>query len=76
MNELRDKIFEILCKPQMASLATVTAEGKPWVRYVMALTDEDLTLRFATFIEARKVAQIQAHPEVHLTIKVIVSAEE
>ena len=67
MADLKDQIFEILCKPQMASLATVTEDGKPWVRYVMALTFEDLTMRFATMVQARKVKQIKANPEVHLT---------
>ena len=67
MSELRDQIYEILSKPQLACLATVTSEGTPWVRYVMALTDQDMTIRFATFVEARKVAQIKANPEVHLT---------
>ncbi|NQV34559.1 MAG: pyridoxamine 5'-phosphate oxidase family protein [Phycisphaeraceae bacterium] len=67
MSELKDQIYQILCRPQLTSLATLTADGKPWVRYVMALTDEELTLRFATVIQARKVTQIKANPEVHLT---------
>jgi general stress protein 26 len=67
MAELKDQILQILCKPQLTSLATVTADGKPWVRYVMAMTDATMTMRFATFIKARKVAQIEANPEVHLT---------
>ena len=67
MAELKDQIYEIISKPQLAGLATVTPEGKPWVRYVMALADQDLTIHFATFVQARKVEQIQANPEVHLT---------
>jgi general stress protein 26 len=67
MAELKDQILQILSKPQLTSLATVTADGKPWVRYVMAMTDANMTMRFATFIKARKVAQIEANPEVHLT---------
>ena len=67
MAELKDQIYEIIGKPQLAGLATVTPEGKPWVRYVMTLADKDLTIHFATFIQARKVEQIQANPEVHLT---------
>ena len=66
MSELKDKICEVLQKPVLAGLATVTEDGKPWVRYVMAVTAEDLTIRFATFINARKVAQIKNNPEVHL----------
>jgi len=67
MAELKDQIFEILKKPQLTSLATITEEGKPWVRYVMMMTAEDMTMSFATFVQARKVSQIKAHPEVHLT---------
>lgn len=67
MSELKNQIIQILNKPQLVSLATVTSDGKPWVRYVMALTGDDMTIRFATFTEARKVAQIKADPEVHLT---------
>ncbi len=67
MSDLKDKIYEILEKPQLAGLATVTEDGKPWVRYVMAMTGEDLTMRFATCVNARKVGQIEKQPEVHLT---------
>ncbi len=67
MAELKDQILNILSKPQLTSLATLTADGKPWVRYVMAMTDDTMTIRFATFIKARKVAQIEANPDVHLT---------
>jgi general stress protein 26 len=67
MADLKDKIYEILCKPQLASLATITDDGKPWVRYVMMLTSDNMTMQFASFVQARKVAQIQANPEVHLT---------
>ncbi len=67
MADLKEQIYEILCKPQLASLATVTDDGKPWVRYVMMLTSDDMTMQFASFVKARKVAQIQANPEVHLT---------
>ena len=59
MAELKDQIFEILKKPQLTSLATITEEGKPWVRYVMMMTAEDMTMSFATVVQARKVAQIK-----------------
>ena len=67
MATLKDHILEIIGKPQLASLATLTEEGKPWVRYVMVTGDKDLSLRFASFLESRKVAQIKKNPEVHLT---------
>ncbi|MBN1362068.1 MAG: pyridoxamine 5'-phosphate oxidase family protein [Sedimentisphaerales bacterium] len=67
MSNLKDKIYSILRKPQLAGLATVTKDGKPWVRYVMTMTSEDLTIRCATMVAARKVGQISQNPEVHLT---------
>ena len=67
MSDLKERIYAILAQPQLAGLATVTEEGKPWVRYVMAVTSEDMTVRCATFIGARKVKQIEKNPEVHLT---------
>lgn len=67
MSDLKERIGEILCKLQLSGLATVTADGKPWVRYVMTVASEDLTIRCATFVGARKVRQISEDPEVHLT---------
>lgn len=68
MPALLDKIKDVLYPgPCLAGFATVTPEGKPWVRYVMIQADEALTLRFATFLESRKVGQIRANPEVHIT---------
>jgi general stress protein 26 len=61
------RILEILKELQLASLATVTEDGKPWTRYVIVLADEELTIRCATFVDARKVAQIKNNPEVHVT---------
>jgi general stress protein 26 len=67
MADLKDRILSILSQPQLAGLATVTQDGKPWVRYVMAAADDSLTIRCATFVTARKVRQIEENPEVHLT---------
>lgn len=67
MADLKEKILEIIRQPHLAAFATVTADGRPWVRYVMPFADEDLTVRFSTFVSARKVAQIRNNPEVHLT---------
>jgi general stress protein 26 len=67
MPDLRDRIYEILRKPQLAGLATITPDGKPWVRYVMTAAGPDLTIRCATFVSARKVKQIEKNPEVHIT---------
>ncbi len=67
MSDLKQRIEQLLAQPQLAVLATINADGKPWARYVMVVTDCAMTIRFATFIAARKVAQIEACPEVHLT---------
>jgi general stress protein 26 len=67
MTELKDKILAKLEGLQIASLATITQDGKPWVRYVTVQADPDLTLYVATSPGSRKVAQVKAAPEVHLT---------
>jgi general stress protein 26 len=67
MADTREKIMEIIGQPQLSGLATINDEGKPWVRYVMAVADPEMTIRCATFIQARKVKQIEANPEVHVT---------
>jgi len=67
VTELQERIYNILQKPQLAGLATITEDGKPWVRYVMTVATEDMTIRCATFVTARKVYQIEKNPEVHVT---------
>lgn len=69
MRNVKQKVFEVFSgKPVLAGLATTTADGNPWVRYVTIVMDEnDMSIRFATFINARKVQQILRQPEVHLT---------
>lgn len=67
MPNLKDRILDLLKTPCLSALATVTTDGQPWVRYVIVETSDDLTLRCSSFVNARKVAQIGANPEVHLT---------
>ena len=67
MSDVKNRIMEILGRPQLSSLATITSDGKPWTRYVMIVADDGMTIRLATFVGARKVNQIAANPEVHLT---------
>ena len=67
MSDLKERILTMLRQPQLSGLATITQDGKPWVRYVMAVAAEDMTIRCATVIGARKVKQIAKNPEVHLT---------
>ena len=67
MPQLRDRILEVFQGPCLAGLSTITLDGKPWVRYVMAEASPDMTFRCSTGMNFRKVAQIAANPEVHLT---------
>lgn len=64
---LQTEILALINKPTLATLATITEEGKPWTRYVVIFADDDLTIRCATFANARKVSHIRKNPEVHLT---------
>lgn len=66
MPTLLTKIRALLKQPSVAVLATVTEEGRPWARYVMAMGDEK-RIRFSTFTKSRKVAQVKKNPEVHIT---------
>ena len=67
MSDIKERILKLLQQPQLAALATITPDSKPWVRYVMVVAAPDMTIRCATFAGARKVKQIQKNPEVHLT---------
>jgi general stress protein 26 len=67
MTDLQQRILEIVHRPQLATLATVTELNNPWVRYVVTVGDGDLLLRCATFASSRKVEQIEKNPNVHLT---------
>ena len=67
MNNIQKRILAIIRPAHLASLATVSEDGKPWVRYVIPRASDDLTLRVATHMNTRKVAHIKKNPEVHLT---------
>lgn len=66
MKTVEEKIGAILRVPHVVSLATVTEQGDPWTRNVVALGDDSMTIRIATHKEARKVQHILAQPRVHL----------
>jgi general stress protein 26 len=70
MSDLKKKIQDKMKTPQLSALATITEEGKPWVRYVTPLMDENMTIWMATFAASRKVGHIKKNPEVHLTVGV------
>ena len=65
--ELKNKIIELISKPQLASVAT-TKDSKPWVRYMVLSGEPDLTLYTTTFSSARKVQQIKKDSNVHVII--------
>lgn len=67
MENLLEKIQKVVEGTVMCSFSTITTDGKPWVRYVMAQFSEDLTIQFSTHVTDRKVEQIKSHNEVHLT---------
>ena len=70
MDDLKQRILDVIHKPQLAALATVTELNNPWVRYVVTVGGGDFSLRCATFANSRKVAQISSNPNVHLTLGV------
>ncbi len=67
MNELEKIIINMLEPHQLMSMATLTEDGKPWVRYVTGQLSDGITVQIATFCDSRKVKQIRKNPEVHLT---------
>ena len=70
MSTLKEKILAKVKGPTLSALATITENGKPWVRYVTPFVDENLTFWMATFVHSRKVPQIRNNPQVHLTVGV------
>ncbi|MFA6408706.1 MAG: pyridoxamine 5'-phosphate oxidase family protein [Gammaproteobacteria bacterium] len=73
MIDLKNQIDKILSENSgLISFATITKDGKPWVRYVSTIYDpKDTSIRFSTFLPSRKVEQIKNNPEVHLTCGVM-----
>jgi general stress protein 26 len=70
MSNLKDRIYEASKEMQLSNVATITEDGKPWVRYVMGKADRDLVFRFCTYLGSRKVSQIRKNPNVHVTLGV------
>ena len=64
---LLEKIQAVIVGPNLLSVATVTEENTPWVRYIMGIGSKDLSISFATNLSSRKVPQIRRNPEVHVT---------
>ena len=66
MPDTKQKILQIMQQPILANFATITPDGKPWTRYAMIIADDNMNIRFATFVNSRKIKHIEANPEVHL----------
>ena len=64
MKTLEQNIYDVIKMPHLSNFATVTEDGKPWTRYVMAMGSEDLTIRFSSYRDARKVNHIKNNSEV------------
>jgi general stress protein 26 len=67
MTDLEKRIWRIIRQPQTAALATIGADGAPWVRYVTVRAEADFTMSFCTARSTRKARQIEKNPNVHLT---------
>ena len=67
MKKLKERILKIFEKDQLASLATITPDGKPWVRFVTLIAKSDFPLVFGTDIRSRKIQHIRNNAEVHIT---------
>jgi len=68
MSDLKQRIFDAAGEMQLINFATITEDGKPWVRYVMGKADKELVFRFCTHLKSRKVAQIRKNPNVHISL--------
>ncbi|HSQ35645.1 MAG TPA: pyridoxamine 5'-phosphate oxidase family protein [Candidatus Binatia bacterium] len=67
MTDLEKRIWEIIGQPRTAALATIDANGAPWVRYVTIRSEADFILNFCTAYSTRKARQMKDNPRVHLT---------
>ena len=68
--DIKQTVTDMLKIPQLASVATITLDFKPWTRYMMINSDENFIIRTTSFVNSRKVKQIEKNPEVHLTFGV------
>ena len=68
MSDLKQRIYEVAKDFQLINFATITGDGKPWVRYVVARADDELVFRFCSHLGARKIGQIRKNPNVHISL--------
>jgi general stress protein 26 len=70
VSDLKQRIFDTAKELQLGNLATIMEDGKPWTRYLMVKADNELTFRFCTHLESRKIPQIKNNPNVHISLGV------
>ena len=70
MSDLKQKIFDVARELQLVNFATITEDGRPWVRYVMGKADNDLVFRFCTHMGSRKISQIRNNANAHISLGV------
>lgn len=68
MSDLKQRIYTLAKEPQLLSLATITEDGKPWVRYVVGQADQELALRFCTSLCSDKIRHMRRDPNVHVAM--------
>lgn len=68
MSDLQQRIFELAREPQLLNLATITEDGKPWVRYVVGQADQELAIRFCTSLDSDKIRHMRLNPNVHVSM--------
>jgi general stress protein 26 len=68
MSDLQQRIFDASKELQLMNFATITEDGKPWVRYVVGKADNDLVFRFCTHLNTKKVSQVRQNPNVHISM--------
>jgi general stress protein 26 len=68
MSDLKQRIFNLAKEPQLLCLATITEDGKPWVRYMVGQADEELSIRFCTALCSDKIRHMRRNPNVHVTM--------
>ena len=68
MSDLRQRIFDLARRFQLINLATITEDGKPWVRCVTGKTDGGLSIRFSTRLNSDKIRHMRKNPNVHVTL--------
>jgi general stress protein 26 len=68
MSDVKKRAYELAKNFQLMNLATITEDGKPWVRYVTGKADEGLVFRFCTSLGSDKVREMKKNPNVHISL--------